>query len=172
MAPALRCTPGQHKVLKVLAYGSRLLRHPLASRVALSLRSPLSPRLACELAHASRRQGHRHRGVTSASPCPMRIKCPCRVRASDPNLKSMCRNWECGRTEFESDHRSGDRVCRSCCAVQTARNCESQEEDETSRRSRGSERHAQEDDQRHAQENGHALLDEDALRRRSRLYKR
>ena len=49
--------------------------------------------------------------------------------ASDPNRKSMCRNWECGGTEFENDYRSGDRVCRSCGAVQNARNCESQEEE-------------------------------------------
>ncbi|KOO20923.1 hypothetical protein Ctob_003673 [Chrysochromulina tobinii] len=49
--------------------------------------------------------------------------------ASDLNRKSMCRNWECGGTEFENDYRSGDRVCRSCGAVQNARNCESQEEE-------------------------------------------
>jgi len=46
-----------------------------------------------------------------------------------PMAARVCRNPDCGETEMENDYRSGDRVCRSCGAVQNARSVESQEEE-------------------------------------------
>ena len=43
--------------------------------------------------------------------------------------REVCRNTECGRSDFETDARRGDRICMHCGAVQNARSLESQEEE-------------------------------------------
>ena len=43
--------------------------------------------------------------------------------------KMACRNVDCGRTEFETDMRQGDRICVHCGAVQNVRSVESLEEE-------------------------------------------
>lgn len=44
----------------------------------------------------------------------------------------VCRNSMCGRTDFDTDFRQGDRVCRHCGTIQNTRSIESQEEEHRS----------------------------------------
>ena len=43
-----------------------------------------------------------------------------------------CRNPDCGRRDFDTDWRQGDRICRHCGCVQNMRSVESQEEEKRS----------------------------------------
>ena len=46
-----------------------------------------------------------------------------------PGDKLVCRNTECAGRDFDIDMRQGDKICRSCGAVQNMRNLESYEEE-------------------------------------------
>mmetsp|Transcript_37549 Transcript_37549/g.62174 ORF Transcript_37549/g.62174 Transcript_37549/m.62174 type:complete len:456 (-) Transcript_37549:347-1714(-) len=49
-----------------------------------------------------------------------------------PGARDVCRNTECGRSDFEVDVRRGDRICNHCGVVQNSRSIESQEEEHRS----------------------------------------